>query len=171
MSLRYFLQKDITLLKERIKSLQREIDEVADRIGEACGQGAETYHDNAPYEEAVRHKDILSKQLLGLVAALDGAYPVDPPKTPSQVDIGTKVVAIFFGDDEPTELIVGSFMNISGEENVVSYISPLGQSLLGTKPGDECRFTVGKREIKVKVLEVKPLEVKPHEAIHTTQSS
>ncbi len=119
MSLHYFLRSDLDLLKIKIRKIQQEIDDAGKRVAEACEQGAETYHDNSPYDEAVRHQQILSQQLVNLFSFLNGAYPVDPPKSPQSIEIGTRVVINFVGNDESMEVIVGSFMNVANEENTI----------------------------------------------------
>jgi transcription elongation GreA/GreB family factor len=160
MSTQYFLRDELQAIKDKIVRIQMEIDEAGKRIAEACEQGAETYHDNAPYDEAMRHKEILSLQLLNLAKSIRFAFPIDPPKSPVCVEIGTKVTVVFYGDAEPSELTIGSFINVMGFEDVISYTSPLGQAILGALPGAHLSFKVQNRQIKLQIIDVKPLERK-----------
>ncbi len=144
MILRYFLRHDLIELEKKVRALQAEIVEVGSRISEACDQGAETYHDNAPFEEAVRHQQILSAQLSNILSILRGAQPIDPPQSPKTVCVGTKVLVIFDNEEKPVELTIGSFRNALNEDDIVSYVSPLGQSLIGAKPGDSCSYVLQK---------------------------
>lgn len=64
------------------------------------------------------------------------------------VDVGTKFVAVYDGEDEETVFtLVESAQFISALNGFVSVESPLGKAALGHKEGDHCTFNVGDRRI------------------------
>ena len=64
------------------------------------------------------------------------------------VDVGTKFVAVYDGEDEETVFtLVESAQFISALNGFVSVESPLGKAAFGHKEGDHCTFKVGDRRI------------------------
>ena len=78
---------------------------------------------------------------------LETAEIVDKPCF-DHVDIGTRFVAVYDGEDEETLFtLVESAQFISALNGFVSVASPLGNAAYGHKEGDHCTFKVGDRKI------------------------
>ena len=71
------------------------------------------------------------------------------------VEQGTVVGIQYEGDDEVEWYLIGSIEERRADLTVMSPNSPLGQALLGHKPGDTVSYEAPNGELKVKITELK----------------
>lgn len=152
----YFLEEDFNLLNERIKKLQKKLKQVGIEKGESCRQSSETYHDNFPFEEAERQEYLLGSHLKEFLKIKDKAVIVRPNyKQNLKVALG-KIVEI---EDVETKKLkktkIGSFLNLSNDKgDVISYNSPLGTLLMGSKINQIKKGKIGKNLKKFKIIKI-----------------
>ena len=78
---------------------------------------------------------------------LEDAEIIDKPCF-DHVDVGTKFVAVYDGEDEETVFtLVETAQFISAFNGFVSVESPFGKAAIGRKEGEHCTFKVGDRRI------------------------
>jgi transcription elongation factor GreA len=73
-----------------------------------------------------------------------------------EVAIGTIVEIRMEGDDETTTYLVGSIEEQHDTLDILTTTSPLGQVLMGAKPGDKVMYEGPKSAFEVEIVTVKP---------------
>ncbi|MBI3120148.1 MAG: hypothetical protein HYZ08_00875, partial [Candidatus Kerfeldbacteria bacterium] len=87
-----FLRADLEALRDLAKEIERKAREAGKMTGESCTQGAETTHDNFPFEQATRDLEMWTRRLAELRPALQDARVVaDPDPSSDVVAIGMTV--------------------------------------------------------------------------------
>ncbi len=153
----YFTPKDFAKLQEKIRKTEAKLDEAKLQIGEACNQGSDTFHDNFPYEEALRQVAFWSRRLQEFIDLQCDAQIVYPSEETIRVAISTIVTIEDVATHEEETYRIASFgiAIYSDEKGVVSYNSPLGQCLLGAWKGDIRTLRLGE---KIRQLRVKKIQ-------------
>ena len=151
-----FIMKDFLLLQEKIKVAKKYLTESGKEIGDACQQGAETYHDNAPFEEAIRQQNFWSGRVSELISLTFGVEIIEHYSGSETVTLGSTVEFEDLGDKSHHTITIGSyaFAAYSDQEGVTSYASPLGAALLGARVGDTRVFGLRKRNRMMKILKI-----------------
>lgn len=72
-----------------------------------------------------------------------------------EVAIGTIVEIRMEGDDETTTYLVGSIEEQHDEFDLLTTTSPLGQAVIGAKPGDKVKFEGPKATFEVEIISVR----------------
>ena len=146
-----FLQEDFDCLKKEQEKLLERHKKIGQDLGEACDQSSETYHDNAPFDDAMHNAKLNEERLSEIGDILIKVKIVKEPQSFGKVKIGNIVKTI---DEEGNkkDYKIGSY--IAGN-NAVSYQSPLGDCLLNKRIGSVCKLKVGDREKKLKILEIR----------------
>jgi len=72
-----------------------------------------------------------------------------------EVAIGTIVEIRMEGDDETTTYLVGSIEEQHDEYDLLTTTSPLGQAVIGAKPGDKVKFEGPKATFEVEIISVR----------------
>ncbi len=134
----YFTRGDYEKLQKKIRETEDKLDEVSKQIGEACQQSSETYHDNFPFEEAVRQQGLWSRKLRDLIDLQRDVEIVHPTADPAEVAIGSSVTVEDMTTGRQETYTIGSHgvAGYSDEPNVISYDSPLGDCLMGAQKGN-----------------------------------
>ena len=127
-----------------IEKVSRELEELRNvklpeiykAVGDAAALG--DLSENAEYTAAIEERENLNRRVLELQAELDRSQIIDPEKASiDQVSLGSKVKILSISNNtEITYLILGPWDG-GPEEGVLSYLSPLGNSLLKKREGDE----------------------------------
>lgn len=71
------------------------------------------------------------------------------------VAIGTIVEIRMDGDDEPTTYLVGSIEEHHDEFDMLTTSSPLGEALMGAKPGDKVQYEGPRSVFEVEIISVR----------------
>ena len=85
--------------------------------------------DQGKMEARIRHLEAILEDAVIVEASADGA-----------VRVGTIVELRYEGDDETEKYFVGSIEEKTGDVDVMSPKSPLGQALIGAKAGDTVSY-------------------------------
>lgn len=150
----YFLKPDLDALEAQIAEIQENIKASGKEMGEATGQGAETWHDNFGYENAERDFAKWNQRLGELTQVRARARVVTPNPSPDRVVVGS-VVTYRDNDGKEKKIRIGSYMVLSNKTDV-SYNSPVGRVLIGTKEGEEAEGTVNKKDVIYQVVKIEP---------------
>ena len=139
----YFLQEDLEQLDNRIAELKNKIKEFQEDKHLATTQTSETWHDNYGFEEGVRQINQITNTISELLAIKEKAKIIKEIQS-DKVEIGSTVK---FKDESDKEYIVkiGSYFVINSQ-NTISYNSPLGKILLGTRKGEIRTGIIGGKE-------------------------
>ena len=75
----YFLREDFEVLSRLVADINERVRQSGQDVGESCRQAAETYHDNAPYEEAMRSMEFNATRLQSLLVIQRNAEIIQAP--------------------------------------------------------------------------------------------
>ena len=134
-----------------------EIPANAKEIGEAIAQG--DLRENAEYKAAKERQAHLSTTVTRLQDEINRAKIFDPTTaTTARVSFGT-MVTLENGLTHATEKfsILGPWES-DPSNNVISYMSPLGNNLMNAKEGEELKFTINDREFIYRVKKIEAVK-------------
>jgi transcription elongation factor GreA len=137
-------------LEERTTTGRREISH---RIEEAREHG--DIRENADYDAAKNEQGHNEARIRQIEALLRDAVIVDHGNS-EVVAAGVLVELRYEGDDATETYLVGSIEERHDEYDVLSTSSPLGQALVGAKPGATVKYEGPRRELSVEVVSVRP---------------
>lgn len=145
----YFLRVDLDALTEKIQKLGARLRELGQEMGESTRQSAETFHDNFPYEEALRQFQMTNRRLHELMKVRACAQMVEPSLA-DRVGIGKRVTVETVESGEVRTFQVGSYLTLT-DGKAVSYNAPLAKALIGARVGDirEGMITGKKKMLRV----------------------
>lgn len=138
-------------LKRQLHELGVKLREISRSKSEAAVVGGNSWHDNFSFEQLVREEQALMHQISQIRAMMDRAEIVKPPDDPTEVQVGVFVEIEEVIDDSKK---VSRIMKIVGpteadpQNGLVSYLSPIGNALLGAKVGDRCPFHAPRGHIR-----------------------
>lgn len=141
--------------------LRAELIELQDKRGEMAEniRTAKSYGDlseNFEYHEARREAGMVDGRILQLKEILSNLEVIDPEETASdEVDFGSVVRLRDDTGDEFEVTIVGS-LEADPLNDLISFESPLGSALLGTRAGQKVQAEAPDGAIEYQVLEVHP---------------
>jgi transcription elongation factor GreA len=151
-------QKEIRITKEGKAKLESELEhltsirrpEVAEKIKRAREMGGT--ENNAEYDEAKNDQAFVEGKILMLENILWNATVVDSASS-GVIDLGSKVLIQNQDGKIEQYSIVGS-AEANPVEGKISDESPVGQALMGKKPGDETEVQTPAGILKLLVLEI-----------------
>ena len=155
-----FFQEDFEKLKLRREEFRKLHREAGKACGEACSQGAETFHDNAPYEMALKDQALYGGMLSDMDDMLRRAKVIQPEGPDGTVKIGRLVHVKDIIPDESYWVKLGSFWNDSPGKGTrdepihASYQSPIARALMGKGINDVVDYLIGRLKKKLKILEI-----------------
>lgn len=135
---------------ERLRSVERK--EVADRIREAKAFG--DLSENNEYEVAKEQQAFVEGRILDLKRILGSASIVEQDDVPTdQVGVGSLVEVQDFEFKEKWRFQMVGPVEANGDDKI-SYESPVGQGLIGSKVGQTVAVDVPAGKLKFKVLKI-----------------
>lgn len=141
----------------KVKELQHIVDvEVphnSKEIGEAMALG--DLKENAEYHAAKEKQTLLSAATTTLTKEIESATVIEPTDIDiTKIMFGT-VVSLKNNSDGKTEkyTILGPWES-NPEKNIISYLSPFGDKLLGNKVSENIKFTINERKCDYVVLSI-----------------
>jgi len=151
----------IPMTREGYDKLKAELDrlrnfemlEVTKRVANARDMG--DLSENAEYHAAREDQGILQARINDLSDRVARAVIVDPTNLPKDtVVFGSKVKVMDLDmDEEETFELVGPGQENPDKGRILS-TSPIGQGLIGRKPGETVEIQVPRGTIRFKVLEI-----------------
>jgi transcription elongation factor GreA len=145
---------------EGLKKLEEELEflrtikrqEVAQRLHEAMEDGE--LIENAEYEAAKNEQAFVEGRILELEHMLAQAKVIEPGQSSDLVRIGSTVVVQEDGSKPETYTIVGA-AEANPKQGLISNESPLGQSLLDHRVGDEVEVNAPAGKLRFRVVKIK----------------
>ena len=153
------MQKQYELTKEGLAKLEAELHhfltvrrpEVAEKIKRARETGG-TDH-NADYEEAKNEQAFVEGRIAELENIIKNAVVISHPEKGSRVQIGSLVTVVDQDGKTQQFTIVGS-TEANPLEGKISNQSPVGQALLGKKPGDKVEVKAPGGTLRLRITRV-----------------
>jgi transcription elongation factor GreA len=150
----------VFLTKDGYKKLEDELEllrtkrraEVAERLHDAM-EGGELI-ENAEYESAKNEQAFVEGRILTLETMLSNAIIIEEGGPQDIVRVGS-TVTVREGENTPEQYVIVGAAEANPKEGRISNQSPLGQALLGRKPGDEVRVNAPAGALTFRILMVK----------------
>ena len=150
----YLTPKGFENIKEELRYLKEEKrQELADYMGAAIADG--DLRESAAYDEARLLQSANEARIADLEAIVDRAVVVEAEEGD---DVAARLGAsldLQSGDGEEVTVHLVGTHEADILENKISDESPLGQSLLGRRAGDEIEVPLGARTVSYKVVAVR----------------
>ena len=137
---------------EHLRTTGRE--EASAAIEEARSHG--DLRENAEYESAKEEQGKMEARIRQLEDMLRSARVGEPGTAPDGTVAAGTVVTIRDGDGDESRFLVGSREDRPEGLSVVSASSPLGQALLGHRPGDTVSYRAPAGSFDVEILDTEP---------------
>jgi len=146
-------QQGYDKLKTELELLKNEtLPALAKRIAEAKELG--DLSENAEYQEAKDEQGFVARRIIELETIFRSAEVKDTANINfTEVEIGNKVEVENDGKKVTYEIVGANEANPA--QGQISNESPLGQSFLGRKKGDEIEVNVPRGKIKYKIIDIK----------------
>jgi transcription elongation factor GreA len=148
------------LSQEGLDSLQQELDKLRNSVRPGviarvkAARELGDLRENAEYESARKEQSFVEGRIQTLEALVKSATVVDAAEAPAgTVGVGSTVIVEADGE-QLTYVLVGS-TEADPASGRISYISPVGQALLGSHPGDEVVARLPRGEIRFTIREVR----------------
>ncbi len=109
--------------------------------------------ENGDYLAAKEEQGRMEGRIRQLQALLDSAVIVEGTGV-AEVGAGSVVTIRYEGEDDTERYLIGSIEERHGELPVISPGSPLGQALMGRRPGDTVDYHAPRGPLRVQVVEV-----------------
>ena len=151
----------VHLTRDAQERLRQELDERTARRTEISRwiERAREHGDireNADYDAAKNEQGHNEARIRHIESILRSAVMVEGADA-DVVGPGTIVEIRMDGDDVTTEYLVGSIEERHDTYDVLSVSSPLGQALLGARPGEVVAYSAPRRNFQVEVISVRPV--------------
>lgn len=129
------------------------IPENSKAIGRAAALG--DLSENSEYTAALEEQRELTNRAERVKKELQRAHSIENEVISTEVVMpGTRVVVRAPGDSKEERFVILGPWDADPDEGVVSYLAPIGQGLLGRKPGDVARIILPDREIEYEVVSI-----------------
>ena len=160
----YFSKKGLELKKTQIKAQEEKIKTLQKEAADAAGVSYD-WHDNFGYEEATRQVEIELESLAKLKKEVRDGKIIEPEEQAQKVTIGT-TIKLLLGEKE-AEFTVGAYGETDPGNGLISYISPLANSLLEMGMGDSKTVNLGNRQVVITIKKIFPPSYKYKDLITT----
>ena len=141
---------------ERIQS--EEIPQNAKEIAEAREKG--DLKENAEYKSAKEKQHMLNLSLSKIQEELNRATVFDPTTlTTAEVSFATVVTLHNQETDKDEEYTILGPWESDPDNNIISYMSPFGNALMGAKAGENIKFVVNEHEYEYTVKEINKAKI------------
>lgn len=153
------MTKKFILTQEGLTELKQEYEQmvsdkrpaIAQRINRAREFG--DLAENSEYDAAKEEQALLEHRITELEEVLHKAQIIEAAERTDIVVIGSTVVVEM--NDEIHEFSIVGSVEADPAKNKISNESPVGQALLGLKPGEILEVAVGPVKSRLKLLEIK----------------
>jgi transcription elongation factor GreA len=140
-------------IEDEITRLRARRRDVAESIRNAKGLG--DVSENPEFEHAKIEQAFVESRMSELKEILSSASVIEPEDVDTdQVGIGSVVRVLELPVNEDWELMLVGSYEASPEDDRISYECPLGQALLGKKPGDEVEVQTPAGTSQYRVLSI-----------------
>lgn len=148
------------MLQEKLKKLQQEANDVTARIKEARGDSPEI-SENKELIDAIEDQTKIDVKITELKSKIEKIKVVDinnyPESIKDKVNFGATVTYVDCDTEkEVTVKIVGTDeISLENDIKEISYLSPIGSSLLKKEVGDEVDIMTPSGDMLVEIISIK----------------
>ena len=140
-------------LRDKLKEAEEELNYANDMIADATDGSGDTWHDNFPFEEGQRLKDIAFEKISDLRSKMGSAIVIDIDSLDhDHIAFGATVDLEEINTNQPDRFsitILGP-ADTDPDKGIISYESPIAKALIGKGVGDTVKVQVHDHyEIKV----------------------
>lgn len=152
-NINYLTEEGLQKIEEELENLKNiKRPEVVKKIDAARQFG--DLSENAAYHDAREEQGFIEGRILELESLVKNSEVVDTSTINKNcIQIGHHVKVDFSGDEKEFEIVGAT--EADPANGLISYNSPLGDSLLNKKQGDEFEFQAPKGNVKCKILSIK----------------
>jgi len=141
--------------KKRLLGHIMEIDVPANQKEIAFALSLGDLRENAEYKAAKERQDELNSKVGKLKNELDRAQIIEPEHVDiSSISFGTKILLKNLVSNEDESFTILGPWESDPDNQIISYLSPLGKHLLNHKVGEMLNFTINERKFSYKVLKI-----------------
>lgn len=153
----YLTPAGLERLRARLAAARAAYKAVCDDNPAAREAGdSSVWHDNFAFEENQRRMHMLAARVRELEVALERVQVVRPVGVPERASIGARVRFRLDGEARERTCVLSGWEDGDARTGRLSYNSPLGESLVGSRPGDVLEILLGGRGRTVEILAVEP---------------
>ena len=146
----YFTTEGLKKLRDELEQLKTvEMRKVIELIKYAASFG--DLKENAGYHEAKERQSLLERRISELEDIVNTAVVRDKVES-DKIQIGSTITISMDGEQECMNIVASGESDIL--KNKISYLSPLGEKLVGRKQGDAFDFKINGKIVKIKILSV-----------------
>ncbi|MBW3622878.1 MAG: transcription elongation factor GreA [Armatimonadetes bacterium] len=138
---------------ERLIKVDRR--EIAERIRESKSYAETSEGGNTAYEEAKAEQGMIEARILELKQILHSARVITDNDIPTdEVGVGSVVTIQDLETNERWDYRIVGPIEASPDDDMISYESPVGDALMGAKPGDVVEINVPVGLLRYKILKI-----------------
>ncbi len=146
----YFTKEGLQNLKDELKDLkENKISETKKLIAEARAFG--DLKENAGYHDAREKMSFLLGRVEQLECAINESV-ICEKKDDGKIQLGSEVTLMFGNDQCIYNMTAPTDADIL--KNKISYMSPLGQCLMGKRACESFDFQVNGKNVKIKIVKI-----------------
>jgi transcription elongation factor GreA len=141
-------------LKAQLDTMKNvDMPHIAEQIAQARGYG--DLSENAEFDAAVEAQGMLQAKINDLQDKLGRAFIVDKTTMPTdRVVFGSRVRVLDLELNEEEDFVLVGPGDEDYDNNKILLTSPIGQSLVGKKVGDEVEVPIPRGKLKLKIVEI-----------------
>lgn len=138
--------------RQRMATLQKEIDALGSEFNDAFTQTSETWHDNAPFEIVRDRQAVLYAEHQGLKGILQSSLPSVPAQNKKTIGIGA-YVEVVHKNRYQQYFVAGDWTPFAGKQLpgtgavIISREAPIAKLFVGLGTGDS--FTFNRKDYAV----------------------
>lgn len=144
-------------LERQLEKLEKDLAEAQLAVGETAGP-SHNWHDNFPFEQAVRNVDVYAAQVEEVKRKLKSVEIIKPNHNTEKVEIGNTTIVKFSDEKEPTGLTILGPDDSDKKRGWIPYTSPVAKAILGKKPGEKVVAKTPAGKLEIKILSILPGE-------------
>jgi transcription elongation factor GreA len=154
-------QSPYKLTREGLNQLKWRLQKTEDKLAKLLSQKHEIattqgdyWHDNPAFNQLEMDERALRLQIREIRNKLNHAVIIEKTEQEEGIQIGSFVTIIFEEDGREMELTIVDPETIDPSKGLISYVSPLGKTILGARVGDTRTYSVGERKFQIKIVKV-----------------
>ncbi len=148
----YFTRHGIELLKEEIRKLEKELQDLQAQTAYVAEVGGNQYHDNSSYELLTIDIRGIDWRLKNAHHSLNQAVLVGDPTEVDTVSIGTRIKIMRDGKTATWDIV--GFGESNPENGLLAYNTPIASLILGKRVGDSISGFISGKHTEIEILEI-----------------
>lgn len=150
----FFSPKGLERYRKHVAGLEETITHYEKQVGEATSQGAESWHDNAPYEALRDNIKISDKRAVDARKLFTNAqireYPRELKEPIADYGVGVRINR----DGKPADFKIVGHGDTDIDKGRILYESPLAKTLIGRREGETFKAEINGRVSEIRIEQV-----------------